>query len=83
MDPGSFKTFDSSYYSLVSKRRGLFESDSALLNDPVTKAYVISQATESGPTFFKDFANSMEKMNAIEILTGNSGEIRKHCAFIN
>ncbi|MCL7023072.1 hypothetical protein MKW94_019106 [Papaver nudicaule] len=83
MDPGSFKTFDSSYYSLVSKRRGLFESDAALLNDPVTKAYVTVQATTKGPAFFKDFAESMEKMGAIEILTGSAGEIRKHCAFVN
>ncbi|KAI3955042.1 hypothetical protein MKW98_005045 [Papaver atlanticum] len=83
MDPGSFKTFDSSYYKLVSKRRGLFTSDATLLNDPVTKAYVKSQARSNGATFFKDFAVSMEKMNAIEVLTGNAGEIRKHCAFIN
>ncbi|MCL7043817.1 hypothetical protein MKW94_007466 [Papaver nudicaule] len=83
MDPGSFKTFDSSYYKLVSKRRGLFTSDAALLDDPVTKAYVRSQAINNGPTFFKDFSVSMEKMGAIEVLTGNAGEIRKHCAFIN
>ncbi|KAI3961725.1 hypothetical protein MKW92_004617 [Papaver armeniacum] len=83
MDPGSFKTFDSSYYKLVAKRRGLFTSDAALLNDPETKAYVRSQASNNGPTFFKDFAVSMEKMNTIEVLTGNAGEIRKHCAFIN
>ncbi|RZC72668.1 hypothetical protein C5167_048148 [Papaver somniferum] len=83
MDPGSVKTFDSSYYKLVSKRRGLFTSDASLLDDPVTKAYVKSQARNNGPTFFKDFAVSMEKMNAIEVLTGNDGEIRKHCALIN
>ncbi|KAI3955044.1 hypothetical protein MKW98_005047 [Papaver atlanticum] len=83
MDPGSFKTFDSSYYKLVSKRRGLFTSDSTLLDDPVTKAYVKSQARSHGATFFKDFSVSMEKMNAIEVLTGNAGEIRKHCALIN
>ncbi|KAI3886730.1 hypothetical protein MKX03_006873 [Papaver bracteatum] len=83
MDPGSFKTFDSSYYKLVSKRRGLFTSDATLLDNPVTKAYVKSRARNNGPTFFKDFAASMEKMNAIEVLTGNDGEIRKHCAFIN
>ncbi|KAI3845370.1 hypothetical protein MKX03_001744 [Papaver bracteatum] len=83
MDPGSFKTFDSSYYKLVAKRRGLLTSDAALLNDPETKAYVRSQASNNGPTFFKDFAVSMEKMNTIEVLTGNAGEIRKHCAFIN
>ncbi|XP_026397446.1 peroxidase 27-like [Papaver somniferum] len=83
MDPGSFKTFDSSYYKLVAKRRGLLTSDAALLNDPETKAYVRSQARNNGPTFFKDFAVSMEKINTIEVLTGNAGEIRKHCAFIN
>ncbi|KAI3867151.1 hypothetical protein MKW92_006567 [Papaver armeniacum] len=83
MDPGSFKTFDSSYYKLVAKRRGLFTSDATLLDDPETKAYVRSQATNNGATFFKDFAASMEKMNAIEVLTGNAGEIRKHCAFVN
>ncbi|KAI3975362.1 hypothetical protein MKX01_004449 [Papaver californicum] len=83
MDPGSFKTFDSSYFKLVAKRRGLFTSDASLLNDPETKAYVRSQATNNGPTFFKDFAASMEKMGTIEVLTGNAGEIRKHCAFVN
>jgi hypothetical protein len=30
MDPGSRKTFDLSYYSLLLKRRGLFESNAAL-----------------------------------------------------
>ncbi|KAL8171203.1 hypothetical protein V2J09_023007, partial [Rumex salicifolius] len=36
MDSGSFLTFDQKYYSLVSKRRGLFQSDSALLDDSET-----------------------------------------------
>ena len=30
MDPGSFKTFDTDYFKLVSKRRGLFHSACAL-----------------------------------------------------
>lgn len=38
LDPGSFKTFDDSYYKLMSKRRGLLEADAALLNDPETRA---------------------------------------------
>ncbi|KAI3698095.1 hypothetical protein L6452_31207 [Arctium lappa] len=41
LDPGSFKTFDDSYYKLVTKRRGLLESDAALLNDPETRAYLV------------------------------------------
>ncbi|GMJ09613.1 hypothetical protein like AT3G01190 [Hibiscus trionum] len=80
---GSFKTFDEDYYTLVTKRRGLFESDAALLNDAETKAYVFHQASVRGSTFAKDFAVSMVKMGRVGVLTGNQGEIRKHCAFVN
>ncbi|CAK9133537.1 unnamed protein product [Ilex paraguariensis] len=82
MDPGSRKTFDTHYYSIVSKRRGLFQSDGALLSDSETKAYVLSQIS-SGSTFLKDFGPAMVKMGKIGVLTGKSGEIRKRCAFIN
>lgn len=83
MDPGSAKIFDTSYYTLVSKRRGLFESDAALLTNSVTKAYVQQQMNPSTATFFKDFGDSMVKMGNIGVLTGNAGEIRKICARIN
>ncbi|XP_060211483.1 peroxidase 27-like [Lycium barbarum] len=83
MDPGSFRTFDEKYYTLVAKRRGLFQSDAALLDDIETKAYVKRQALTHGSTFFKDFGKSMIKMGKIGVLTGNAGEIRKRCDFIN
>ncbi|XP_034697877.1 peroxidase 27-like [Vitis riparia] len=83
MDPGSFKTFDESYYTLVGKRRGLFVSDAALLDDSETKAYMKLQATTHGSTFFEDFGVSMIKMGRIGVLTGSSGEIRKECALVN
>ncbi|GMP66909.1 hypothetical protein CsSME_00027076 [Camellia sinensis var. sinensis] len=83
MDPGSFKTFDADYYTLVSERRGLFQSDAALLDDNETKSYVKLQATSHGWTFMKDFGESMIKMGQIGVLTGSSGEIRKQCAFVN
>lgn len=83
MDPGSFKTFDEKYYTLVAKRRGLFQSDSALLDDIETRAYVKRQALTHGKTFFKDFGKSMVKMGKIGVLTGQAGEIRKHCDFVN
>ncbi|XP_016515054.2 peroxidase 27-like [Nicotiana tabacum] len=83
MDPGSFKNFDTDYYTMVSKRRGLFASDAALLSDTQTKAYVLSQVNPYGSTFFEDFGESMIKMGKIGVLTGKAGEIRKHCAFRN
>ncbi|WRX14982.1 hem peroxidase - like 10 [Theobroma cacao] len=83
MDPGSFKNFDEDYFTLVAKRRGLFQSDAALLNDKETKAYVILQSSTHGSTFGKDFAESMVKMGKVGVLTGHQGEIRKHCAVVN
>ena len=83
MDPGSRKTFDLSYYSHVIKRRGLFESDAALLTNSVTKAQIIELLEGSVENFFAEFATSMEKMGRINVKTGTEGEIRKHCAFVN
>lgn len=83
MDPGSVRSFDEDYYTLVSKRRGLFESDGALLNDKETRDYVLGQVATKGLSFGRDFGESMVKMGMIGVLTGNNGEIRKHCAFVN
>ncbi|XP_050229535.1 peroxidase 27-like [Mercurialis annua] len=83
MDPGSFKTFDNSYFTLLTKRRGLFESDAALLDNSVTKEYIKAQATGKGSSFFEDFGVSMVKMGRVDVLTGKKGEIRKVCSKIN
>eukprot|EP00258_Populus_trichocarpa_P044625 XP_024460644.1 peroxidase 27 [Populus trichocarpa] len=83
MDPGSFKTFDEDYYNIVAKRRGLFRSDAALLDDAETRDYVKFQSRTQGSTFAQDFAESMVKMGYIGVLTGEQGEIRKRCAVVN
>jgi len=84
MDPGSFLSFDASYYRLVAKRRGLFHSDAALLTHPATRAYVQRQATGLfAGEFFRDFADSMVKMSTIGVLTGAQGEIRNKCYLVN
>jgi peroxidase len=83
MDPGSFKTFDTSYYKLVAKGRGLFQSDASLLANGFTKDYVFKHANGWKSEFFEDFAVSMIKMGNIEVLTGNQGEIRKKCYVAN
>lgn len=83
MNPGSFKTFDEDYYRLVSKRRGLFQSDATLLDNRETRAYVKLQARYYRSTFLKDFGVSMVKMGRIGVLTGEAGEIRKVCTMVN
>jgi peroxidase len=84
MDPGSYKTFDTSYYRHVSKRRGLFQSDAALLTDATTRDYVQRTATgKFDGEFFSDFSESMIKMGNIAVLTGAEGDIRKKCYIVN
>ncbi|KAL8145625.1 peroxidase 3-like [Apium graveolens] len=83
MDPGSARTFDLSYYSLLLKRRGLFESDSALTTSSTTNNFITQLVQGSQKNFFSQFAKSMEKMGRINVKTGSSGEIRKVCAFVN
>ncbi|KAI8567447.1 hypothetical protein RHMOL_Rhmol02G0122900 [Rhododendron molle] len=83
MDPGSFLTFDGDYFVDVDKRRGLFQSDAALLDDSETKTYVELQASTHGSTFFEDFGVSMVNMGRIGVLTGDTGEVRKVCTVVN
>lgn len=83
MDPGSRNTFDLSYYTLLTKRRGLFRSDAALTTNSTSLA-LINQLLSSPITFFYgEFAKSMEKMGRINVKVGTEGEIRKQCAFVN
>ncbi|KAL5978249.1 Peroxidase 3 [Asimina triloba] len=83
MDPGSFRTFDTSYYKLLMKRRGIFQSDAALTKDNQAKAIVADLADGPLSNFFDAFALSMEKMGRIDVKTGSAGEIRNKCAVVN
>ena len=83
MDPGNVKTFDSNYFNIVAQRKGLFSSDSALLDDPETKSYIDTQVATAGSSFNEDFSESMVNLGFVEILTGNKGEIRKRCSSVN
>ncbi|KAM3213787.1 hypothetical protein ACQJBY_066297 [Aegilops geniculata] len=83
MDPGSFLTFDLSYYHGLLNRQGLFQSDAALITDAAARADVESVAKGPPEVFFQVFARSMMRMGMIEVKTGGDGEIRRHCAVVN
>ncbi|KAK4784415.1 hypothetical protein SAY86_018783 [Trapa natans] len=83
MDPGSRNTFDLSYYSYVLKRRGLFQSDSALATDSAALSTIKGLLAGTLENFYAEFALSMEKMGKINVTTGSTGEIRKQCAVVN
>nr|GMD20005.1 peroxidase 3-like [Ipomoea batatas] len=81
MDPGSSQDFDTDYFVILKQKMGLFQSDAALLTDFHARKIVDKMVDQD--FFFKSFANSMEKMGAIQVLTGNSGEVRKNCRVPN
>ncbi|KAL6651442.1 hypothetical protein ACP70R_010367 [Stipagrostis hirtigluma subsp. patula] len=87
MDPGSFRTFDTSYYRHLARGRALFTSDQTLMNDPFARGYIMRQAAVASGSypaeFFADFAASMVKMGSVQVLTGAQGEVRRHCAVVN
>ncbi|KFK42861.1 hypothetical protein AALP_AA1G048700 [Arabis alpina] len=85
MDPGSVAKFDTDYFKAVSQKKGLFISDSALLNDLQTSLYITTQLALGGrlSTFNQDFAESMVRLGNLDVLTGNNGEIRATCASVN
>ncbi|KAL9243823.1 hypothetical protein vseg_017665 [Gypsophila vaccaria] len=83
MDRITPRVFDGKYFNMLTQRRGLFESDAALLNDSETKSYIEDQVDTNGATFPKDFAESVTKMSMIGVLTGSQGQVRKTCGAVN
>ncbi|MED6189098.1 hypothetical protein PIB30_092442 [Stylosanthes scabra] len=81
MDPNGSGKFDSDYYSILVQNKGLFQSDAALLTTKISRNIVIELLNQN--KFFTEFAQSMKRMGAIEVLTGSAGEIRRKCSAIN
>ncbi|XP_021744000.1 peroxidase 56-like [Chenopodium quinoa] len=81
MDPGSSLSFDNHYFKILKDRKGLFVSDAALLTNDDARKFALKLLNPK--KFFDEFAKSMEKMGAIGVLTGNQGQIRKHCSLVN
>ncbi|KAG9136161.1 hypothetical protein Leryth_003778 [Lithospermum erythrorhizon] len=81
MDPHSSLSFDTNYFNILLKKKGLLQSDAALLTDK--KSARIVRQLQSPRTFFRTFGISMINMGAIEVLTGTNGEIRRNCRVIN
>ncbi|KAF9599725.1 hypothetical protein IFM89_001671 [Coptis chinensis] len=87
MDHGSERTFDDMILRNIKNGFAVLESDSQLYTDPETKSVIDSYLGILnfllGPSFAKDFADSMVKMGKIGVKTGPQGEIRRVCNAIN
>ena len=72
---------DNSYYKQTKLNRGILQIDQQLALDPLTKDIVTAIATRFD--FSTKFGQAMVKMGAVEVQTGNQGEIRGSCRAVN
>ncbi|KAL3530377.1 hypothetical protein ACH5RR_009699 [Cinchona calisaya] len=80
-NPLSSMTLDNSYYKQIISHKGILEIDQNLALDPLTKDKVNSIANSSD--FSSKFGQVMVKLGALDVLTGNQGEIRRSCQKVN
>ncbi|CAL4976691.1 unnamed protein product [Urochloa decumbens] len=73
---------DSRYYENVLAGKVLFNSDWALISDNATRQMVEDNAANQARWAAK-FIDAMRKMGALDVLTGDQGEIRRFCNVTN
>ena len=79
---GASYSFTNSYYSRVLSKKAVLGIDQQLLFGEDTKN--ISDEFDAGlEDFRRSYAYSMSRMGAINVLTGDQGEIRRDCRVPN
>ncbi|KAK2426245.1 Peroxidase 20 [Trifolium repens] len=79
------KRFDNHYFINILEGKGLLGSDNVLIGEDlhgIIREQVWGYASNE-KLFFDSFAKSMIKMGNINVLTGDEGEIRRNCRFVN
>ncbi|GKU87407.1 hypothetical protein SLEP1_g1805 [Rubroshorea leprosula] len=77
-DPETSFTFDNQYYRNLLSHKGLFQSDSVLVEDGRTREQVKAFASDQD-SFFQNWGQSFLKLTSIGVKTGDEGEIRQSC----
>ena len=73
---------DNSFYKQILAGKGILQIDQDMALDPRTNKFV-KELAEDNKAFLDKFSKAMVKMGAIEVLTGNQGEIRRSCRAFN
>lgn len=85
LDLKTSRRFDNLYFFNLLRGNGLLQSDNELVSeDPDGEVLSLVWAYASNQElFFKHFAKSMIKMGNINVLTGDEGEVRHNCRYVN
>lgn len=73
---------DNFYYKNLLKHKGLLIVDQGLTSDPETSPFVEKMANDNS-YFHQQFARAVVLLSENNPLTGDQGEVRKDCRFVN
>ncbi|WCJ34566.1 Peroxidase superfamily protein [Euphorbia peplus] len=73
---------DNMYYKNLLGHKGLLLVDQQLASDPITAPFVAKMAA-SNDYFHEQFARAVVMLSETNPLTGDQGEVRKDCRFVN
>ncbi|KAG6511921.1 peroxidase 21-like [Zingiber officinale] len=73
---------DNMYYKNLLNHKGLLKVDQQLLSYPATAQFVKLMAADNSH-FYDQFGKAMLSMSENNPLTGNEGEVRRDCRFVN
>ncbi|KAF8397658.1 hypothetical protein HHK36_016578 [Tetracentron sinense] len=73
---------DNMYYKNLLGHKGLLLVDQQLVSDPTTSPFVKNMASDNG-YFHDQFSRAMLLLSENNPLTGDVGEIRKDCRYVN
>ncbi|KAG4130483.1 hypothetical protein ERO13_D09G146800v2 [Gossypium hirsutum] len=73
---------DNMYYKNLLKHKGLLVIDQQLTSDPTTSPFVEKMAADNG-YFHDQFARAVLLLSENNPLTGDEGEVRKDCRYVN
>ncbi|KAK7345588.1 hypothetical protein VNO77_16194 [Canavalia gladiata] len=73
---------DNNYYKNILQHKGLLTVDEELASDPRTSPYVQKMANDND-YFYQQFSRAILLLSENNPLTGDQGEIRKDCRYLN
>ncbi|KDP29096.1 hypothetical protein JCGZ_16485 [Jatropha curcas] len=73
---------DNFYYKNILNHKGLLSVDQQLASDPITSPFVERMAADNG-YFHDQFARAVLLLSENNPITGDEGEIRKDCRYVN
>ncbi|CAN1171333.1 Peroxidase 60 [Linum perenne] len=80
-NPASSLIVDNSYYQQLLRRNGVLQVDQDLASHPLTGFIVSGIANRAD--FSARFGQAMVNLGAVDVLTGQQGQIRKSCRVVN